>query len=261
MFGGVGAVVWVISAGIAGRARHRELLARLARALEGQATTNGVTSKRNGVAVAVRFVTRGSSSNMEWWTEVDAELPAGYPFTLGLRRHRRQDAEQIASGQMVDVQIGHADFDRVFLIEGAPDDVVKRVLEGPLLACLAREPEATLDTVRDGERILIRFATRRWLAEPAEVVDVVDAVASAPGRVRAATVEANQGIALAVTDDDPYRPMTSDAPLRAAAEQRARDVERVEQLRANRRSNVGCLVLLLVAMFIFVGMLIAATAH
>jgi hypothetical protein len=119
-------VAVVLIVGLDQRRRRRELVAAAAAAMDSvQARdSTGVNGKKNGWFVYVTVRKEGRSNYV---TTVGCELP-NFPFELELRPQGLMQEREIVKGQAVDVAVGDPTFDAEWVIEGAPADVVRRVL-------------------------------------------------------------------------------------------------------------------------------------
>jgi hypothetical protein len=117
-----------------------------------------------GIPLTFRLTTRGSGSDTENWTELDATLTlAGFVLTIEPQTTRHDRA--VAQGVAVDVIVGDPVFDQTFAVEAAPAEVIRRTLtkqlrEG-LLAC---QPDEI--TTVGGQTL--QFARRGWVEIPAQ---------------------------------------------------------------------------------------------
>lgn len=239
------AIAIVAFAAYQGRGR-RNVLAELARAMGGQATSNSAAGTYARVATRLAFESRGTGSTSENWTYVDCALPPGYPFTLHLERHGWFDAGKIERGEMIDVVVGDPPFDERFRIEGAPAEVVRRVLTAPVRAYLMAQ--ARVEVVMKGA--LLRLAVRGWLDEVATARAAIDCATAIAGGVRDASLALDAELPLA-HDGPAYRAIASDAPLQEARAARAAEVAKVDVVRAGRLARQRLMVWgVLIAIFV-----------
>ncbi|MBK9036517.1 MAG: hypothetical protein IPL61_35595 [Myxococcales bacterium] len=222
----IGGVVW----GIVRASTRRDMLRELAASLGGEATSNTAAGQLDGVRVRLEFATRGSGSSSESWTYVDGVLPSGYPLVLHLEEHGWFDAGKIARGEMIDVVVGDLPFDQKFRIEGAPADVVQRLLTPPTRAYLLAQRRVELTTTPGN----LRMAVRGWLEQPADARAALALVAGLASGLRAASLALDAEVPMTTGAGGAYRAGPDDAPLRAAREARAEEVARVEATRTAR---------------------------
>jgi len=110
--------------------RHQARLQMIAEIIAGVATSNGATGRRDGLVTAIRFVARDDTGSTSVpWTYVEVELPAAHPLSIHVRRHALGDRRSIRRGDMVDIELGDPEFDRTFLVEAAPSEVVADILD------------------------------------------------------------------------------------------------------------------------------------
>lgn len=236
-----------IAAASASASKRKGVLQALADELGGTSTSNGVRGTLDGVAVSLEFETRGSGSSSESWTYLDAALPGGYPLSLNLDRHGWFDRGKIERGEMIDVIVGDAAFDDAFRVEGAPAEVVKRMLTPELRAYLMAHPRIEVRTLAGPT---LRIAVRTWLDQHADARRGLWTVARLAASLRPVSLALDAQIPTTTTGDA-YRAMPSDQPLREARASRVDEVARVESVRQRRRGNeiaivVGLFALVLV---------------
>ena len=203
-----------------------------------------VDASLSGVGVALRLTARGSGKQRQLWTEIDVALPPKYPLTMLVRRHTFRDDSKITRGEMVDIKLGDRAFDDAFLVEAAPADVMKNLLDEPVRRLLLLAFEApTLETIPD--EATLRFATHGWLRDPARAVEAMQTLASVGARVRRAYAAADEAIPARI-EGGPFRETIDDAPKQDAQHARVEEVRRVEQVRADRVHNERLLAAVLV---------------
>jgi hypothetical protein len=237
----LGVTVWAAIASSGAKQRRNSTLERLATELKGHHDSNSAYGMLDGVVVTYRFETRGSGSSAERWTEVDAQIPHAYPLELHVRRHGRRDRRLIAWGEMIDVEVGDPAFDPMFLVEAAPSDVVRILLDAEARAFLASRSSSELDTLQreDGTRAL-RLATSGWTEDVAAATTQLRAVARLASRIRDAFEIADH--AHAPTDrGSPYRPALDDSPAREAAATRAKEIDDLRAVQRRRAQSTAAL--------------------
>jgi hypothetical protein len=212
-FGFIGCVIvlLLVRASTHRKQRRDSALVQLARHVSGTASRNGVEGAIDGVRVSLSYETRSSGSSSEAWTYVDAALPRGYPLTLRLRRHGWFDAGTIARGEMVDVIVGDPVFDEAFRVEGAPAEVVRRILQADARALLSAHDPVELDTQPDGT---VRLAIRRWVEDVPAAGALLTRVARLATSIRGATLALDEAVP-PTEAGSPYRAMTDDRSVGA----------------------------------------------
>jgi hypothetical protein len=182
------------------------------------------TGTIRGVATSIRLVAApGQQAHDE--THVECRLPPGYPLSLHLRRQRTVDASRIGSGELADVEVGDRLFDAMFLVDGAPAEIVRRLLTPEARGFLLAHSGAVLET----DAGLLRLRLDGWV-DAADGAAAMECAAGMVARLRDATAEADAAIGGGVTGG-PYRPVVDDAPLRDARAARADEVARAESRR------------------------------
>ena len=199
--------------------------------------TGKAWGEKLGPKTTLDLTTRGYGSSSENWTFVDVELPPAYPLVLNIRRHGSADHRAVARAAMVDVILGDKPFDDAFLVEAAPSDVVRELLDGPLRAYLLAHKEIDLTTVEaDGGRRILRLAIRGWLEELEVARPALELAASVGARVRDAYAKVDE----AVTRTDagsPYRPVADERPAQEAQATREAEVAFVHAVQAKRAAE------------------------
>jgi hypothetical protein len=236
--GAIGGLVFVL--GARQRRKRDDALDGIAAAVSGMRCDSGrgagIQCQLHGAAAELWFVTRGSGSSAQSWTEIDVVLPQLYPLSINVRRHGWLDAGKIERGTMIDVDLGDPEFDAAFLVEVAPADVARVLLDAGIRSMLAVHRTLELTTTLDGDRRILRLAILGWLEHRELALPALDGVARIAGRVREAyaIVEA---AATARDTGSPYRPLADDRAARAAADARAAEVQTIEALRAERAAH------------------------
>jgi hypothetical protein len=215
--------------------RRAELLGQIAAELRGSSAGNQAWGKHRGVAVTFgceALQNRGSSS--EYWTVIDADITHAPPLELHVRRQGWHANAAIARGKMIDVEIGDPVFDPMFVVEAAPADVVRALLDPELRGFLASHSSAKLDTVvLAGHRKVLRLTVTGWIAGVADAMANIAAVARAASRIRDAFAVVDSANA-PVESGAPYRQQLDETRSRAAEEVRAREIAHLVALRKGR---------------------------
>jgi hypothetical protein len=229
----------IISAAVgalaAGRKRKRiSALARLGQmlggALGGGASSDNVaTGHHRGVAITHRMVSRGSGSSCESWTELECE-PGVFPVVLHVEPHARGDADRIARGEMIDLEIGDPAFDPAFRVEAAPADIVARILDSAVRAYLLAHPRAELAT-HEG---VLRLSVPGWIEDPDHALAGWDTLIAVRSNIRTAyetTVPAPAVVG------SPFRPAQDDSAFHALEATRQRQIAEVAEVRSLRKAR------------------------
>src|SRR5262245_16563640 len=90
-----------------------------------------VDGKAHGLDVRFSYEMRGHGRARELWTVVDAyRRPAGGgQLDLDVRPETARERRRVRDGLAIDVELGDPHFDQAFVVEAAPSDVVKRLLD------------------------------------------------------------------------------------------------------------------------------------
>jgi hypothetical protein len=190
---------------------------------------------RAGIATEVRFALRGTgyerTSYDRRWTEIDVQLPHSYALSLYVRRHEWTDPHLIERGVMVDVELGDPIFDRAFLVEAAPAQIARTLLDTSVRRLLASHDAVSLTTESLDGRSVVRISVRTWLGHEAIAAAIAVLVEISTGlREAYAAIEA---AALRDTGS-PYRPQLDDAQVDAQRSALADEVSAVARFRSRR---------------------------
>jgi hypothetical protein len=189
-----------------------------------------------GLPATVRFGRDGVGAGERRWTELEIALPHRYPLTMHIRPHHEEDRRRIARGDMVDLDNADPAFDRRFLVEAAPIDVVHRLLDGATRNYLLQQRDVEL-TVDVDDRLVVRLALQTWLRDPAQARAALRVVAGLARRVREVYQQLYDApSAPALATGGPYRPSADAQPERDARAAREAEVARVAGLRRRRSS-------------------------
>jgi hypothetical protein len=193
--------------------------------------------------VRLCFGTRGSGSDATPWTEIEAELPPSYPLEVHVRRRTRLD-EPIDRRDVHALGFGAPAFDQTFVVEAAPEDVVRLLLDAGAQRMLSAHEVVTLDTESDGARRVLRLAIRTWVEDVSDALFAMDRVARICAGVRNAYALLDSAVPVQM-DGAPYRPVPNDESARAVSDERAAEVVALRTLRAQRehRQAVTAMVL------------------
>jgi hypothetical protein len=218
------------------RAKRRDALQMVVELLGGQALSDdvSVSGSFEHVATAVRFGTRGSGKSAQSWTYVDCQLPAGYPLSLHLRRHRWLDDGKIERGEMVDVQIGDPSFDGAFLVEGAPAEVVRRLLVAEVRAYLQAHDRVDVETRDQG---WIRLAVHGWLYDRAALLEALRVASRLALGLRDASLADQPDRTPLAAAGAPYREIADDGAVQQARAAQADEVRGLDAIRTRRNQQ------------------------
>jgi hypothetical protein len=236
-------------ASVASRRVMNDRLVKLAKTLGGHLTSgNSIAGTYRHIQLDYRFVTRGSGSNTEQWTEVRAQLPDAYPLAIFIRRQGWLDRGRIQRGEVVDVELSDAKFDARFLIEAAPAAVIAKLLDARARQFLMRQDQLTLDT-EDTEGKCLVVSLRGWIEDPPAAEHVVEEVTRIVRRVREAFEATNTATVEAV--GSPFREMPVVREDPNAAERQRAEVLRLERKRASRFAHERMTAIIFLAVIAF----------
>lgn len=122
-------VVMVLAASSTGRERRGVLVAAMRElgATDVRARRFGLDAVVRGVPV--RWDVLGGGRGSPVHTICSVSLPQAPRFLLELRRQTGPELEQVRAGRAVDVVVGDQAFDDSFIVEAAPADVAKKLLD------------------------------------------------------------------------------------------------------------------------------------
>lgn len=156
----------------------RLVLEGIARAVEGRWVDNQtVKCTRHGQAIELRRI-RGSSNTFE----VATAIPRHFPLLLEIRRESFSDVRAKRRDELVDLAVGDPVFDSAFVVEGAPADVVARLIGKPIQVLLMANTDGRVVLGDDHE---LAFHLDRW-PEHATAVEAIEAIAVMAAEVPAA---------------------------------------------------------------------------
>jgi hypothetical protein len=214
-----------------------------------------------GANISFQFAVRGSGKHAQRWTEIDAEVPAKYPLAMLVRKHAWLDQGKIDRGEMVDVIVGDEAFDNRFLVEAAPADVARVLLDERARGYLMTVSEQRLVEITtqrpEGGDPVLRFACYGWIEDPTEASTAIEMITSITGRVRAAYA----AVETAVEERDegnPYRPMLDDTRAKRDADDRLEEVKRVDKIQTDRKARDQAFLVGFVIVAILVGIFLTA---
>jgi hypothetical protein len=256
---GVGVTIFAVSANVASRKATSDRLFGLAKRLGGHVTnSNEIAGTCGGVHITYRYITVGSGSSSEQWTEVRAALPDAYPLAIYMRKQGWLDRGRIQSGAVVDVEVGDAGFDARFLIEAAPAAVVAKLLDDHTRRFLMKQGELKLETDDNHGKQLV-LSLYGWIEEPARAELVVDELVRIVKRVRESFEAVN--ITKVEIAGSPFREMAVATEDPHAPERQRAEVQRLETRRAQRLSDQRVTALIFLAAIAFVTAICIAAVH
>jgi hypothetical protein len=195
--------------------------------------------------------------DVEGRTRISCALPHGYPFVLHLVAHDWNDREHLDARAMIDVVVGDEAFDRRFRIEGAPADVVKRVLDPEMRAWFLSESGIELHA-SDGRARLVVDRVLKRADDARAVLALLERFAAA---VRTATHALDEGLGVQSIPGAPYRDEARDDRLQASRAARAAEVEQLLAVRAGRERTERYRALGFVVLLVLVLMLVVFVQH
>ena len=213
------------------RMRRFDALFTAAEAMQGKTSpsTSTASGSRRGLAVTFSLTSRGSGSGAEAWTEIDVVRPAT-SLVLELRPERRHERRLKERSLTVDVETGDPAFDGAFLVEAAPADVARALLDADVRArLLALAPVAIAPA-----HGWLRLEKRGWIEEPAVVVEAIDLAATIAARIPAAFAAADAALERAA--GSPYRPELDAGDARSAKQRRDEEVAELRARKERRRA-------------------------
>jgi hypothetical protein len=230
-----GVAIWVA---LAMRRAMFELFGEVGKTLDRVTdhSTKSIAGVKDGRKVSALY--REKSEDLHE-TRVECDLP-DRPFTLELRPQTAKEDANIAAGKTIDVRVGDRFFDATWVIEGAPADVVRRVLDdsvrqrfGFLLADDLKQPNAgTLRLRAHGKR------SSQWLIEAiALLVTIANSIE------RAYDSADREAVAHAQMTAAPYR---GEVRATHVEEARAREFEALRNVRRRRMMASGPMIAALV---------------
>lgn len=156
--------------------------------LRGQQDRFSVSGDALGPWMSFRYKHHEMSLRPAPWTEIFVDLPERYPLLLMARLREHNDREKIMDSVLAQLSFGDAEFDRAFLVEGAPIDVVKLLFDAPTRELL-HALQCRLRTPIEGRPQLLMIVPG-WL-EGARARMVLESLAAFSSRVRDAYGEAD----------------------------------------------------------------------
>ena len=202
-----------------------------------------------GLPMRFMLTSRGIGSGSEAWTELECQLPSATAanLQLALWPSGRDLEREVAAGHRIDIVVGDRVFDTAYMIEGAPTDIVRAVLDAETRAALLALGRCELRFPRPGPGLpnptdapasfaVVQLAMRGWLEDEAGIIAALNALARLAQRLVAAPTEVIEAIPLQ-TSGTPYRAITSDAARTDARARQAHEVRALEALRKRRAAD------------------------
>jgi hypothetical protein len=201
--------------------RFRPALRALGRGATFDPRERAVRGHARGVAITVHYSFFASEyqdgHDDRASTQIEAAADAG-ELVLALRRRAPGDGALVARGLAVDVPTGDVTFDGAFLVEAAPADVARALLDPDLRAALlARGVTAVVTTDRG-----VRLTAPTWVADRGGLEALIGLATDLSLGIAAAHRRVEQGAA-------GYR-----GPARAGDERRRVEIDALRAILARR---------------------------
>lgn len=246
---------------VASKPRAEERLFALAKKLGGHVVaTNSIVGTCDQIRIGYRLITTGGGSSAVRSTEIGAEIPAGYPLAIYIRRQGSQDRAEIDRGELVDIEIGNAAFDARFLVEAAPAAAIKKLLDAEAVRYLMALPDLTLRTqdTSSGRRHLV-LSLAGWTDDAETAGRHVAALARLAARVPEVFEELGGEMPVEMVGA-PHREMPIQRENLNTPERQRDEVLRLEMKRASRLATQRIVAFAMIGAFLFViAMVIAAS--
>lgn len=187
-----------------------------------------------GAPSTLRFVIHGSGKRAERWTELEVELPVGYPFALHICPQGWTERTSIAHGERVKLTTGDRLFDQSFVVEAAPADIVRPLLDARIRSQLYVLPSFELSTTTTAAPML-HLEISCWVdvdearALISALVSIANGLPEAYARVEAADAPRVIGA--------PFREQLDDSAAREAAAARDAEVALVHKVQRQRSAE------------------------
>ena len=196
----------------------------------------------DGVLFSIRGV-RGhfggprSDDDERWALHCRVPVPAQAPaFELDVRPRTLRERQLVHRGEAVDVELQDAPFEEAFLVEAAPSDLTRAVIDGPVRAALMSLAPCRL--CREGDVLHLGMGVRRddaWVAVAAGVcVAVAEWLARAGAMLEAEELDASRATQVRAYREAQGLSRSDAADLRAR-----REIAEVREARRLRRQIEG----------------------
>jgi hypothetical protein len=215
----------------------------------GGARVDGTLGARR---VSYEFIARGAGSSVVRWTVVEVAL-AQAPLSLSLRRQTPAETALAAQDLAVDIELGDPAFDPVFVVEGAPADVIRPLLDAPTRAALLAQMPDEIQTTPGA----LRLEKVTWVDDPDKAFALIQLTHGIAERVGAAFAAADRAAVEAGAQQGSYRGAA--APLSEVVEARRVEMASLEQVKVDRDAHQRSRArVVLIAALIAVALLAAA---
>lgn len=259
--GGLLSVVAIIAAFIAFAVhmRRRRLVAMRAGLFDAgaaDARIAGVSSVTGTIqGRPVRYAVSGvdfDRSQRKWLTTASASLPPGAALLeMHLTPQTSRDPDLVARGLEIDVTVGEPLFDAAFVVEAAPAETARAVLDPKTRSTLRALLPCELH-VAGGE---VSFRKKDNLSEAFEVREIAGLVAGVATRTGSVGLELEDGKLRALGEAGAYRGVSAaDAGALLGGEESHAELARLHAVRGRRRARNQTMVL---TVLLVVGLLVA----
>jgi len=234
--------------------RVQSALEHIASNLDSPSTSGrGVRGNREDAEITMEYrieVTQntkgGDSATL--YTTIEATGPK-VPLVLELRRQGLMGSILAKAGLAVDIEIGDPSFDRKYIIEGAPEAIVKKVLDQHVLESILRQRPRIIHL----ESGRLGFEFRGWRITRLQIDDMLAIATQLVGRAHG-IFEAAEA-ALTIKGDSPYREAIDATAANQARREREKELRNLRSIRARRVrffTRVGWTVAILVSVGMFI---------
>jgi len=195
----------------------------------------------------------------EPWTEIDVSVATG-ALSLDLRPQTKHDEKLHHEGLLVDGLLFDRAFDEYFVVEAAPLDVVRILLDEDIRNRLLLLYPLQLTTIDSG----LRLAKRGWSEDEDETAEMINLLATIAVGIEAAFEHANRAVEppaeTAYRGDHRGAERRRQKARKKLARKRKKELEKVAHLKEVRRSIAARkkLVFLGVCAFIIIAVLLLA---
>ncbi|HEX3770733.1 MAG TPA: hypothetical protein VHV30_07715 [Polyangiaceae bacterium] len=131
--------------------------------------------------VLIRYVLQPGGKQTPRKTICEAWLPEASPLEMELRPETERELRNLEQGRAIDLVLGDEAFDDSFVVEAAPSDMARALLDRNARTHLLAFHPCVLSI--EGQRL--RFTKTSYLEEPAEIARVIDTCADLASRLRA----------------------------------------------------------------------------
>lgn len=206
----------------------------------------------------LRYVVSGADfdrSPRKWVTTASASLPPGAALLeMHLTPQTSRDPDLVARGLEIDVTVGEPLFDAAFVVEAAPAETARAVLDAKTRSTLRALLPCELH-VAGGE---VMFRKKDNLSEAFEVREVASLVAGVATRTGSVGLELEDGKLRALGEAGGYRGVSAaDAGALLAGEGTHAELAQLRAVRSRRRARNQTMVLILLLAVGLVVMLFA----